>query len=292
MNNIQQQLIDLKIINPEVISVLYPKVRDDENIIVMQCNDSGVIFLKNSKHISKEYYSSKQGYKYWKSERAQALKEQVNDDTRRLKHFRNEIKGKIWMEIGGGVGGIVELAEDIYKEIIFVEPQPEPRKYFTNKGKQTFERIVNVDRNDIDVATLFHSFEHFDDPLNTLIEIRKRIKKGGKIIIEVPHARDILICYFNLDSFKSFTFWSEHLILHTRGSLIRFLTAAGFNNIEVLGLQRYPLANHFYWLKEGKPGGQNIFTDINNKDFNNQYEILLNELDMTDTLIAIAEVLD
>ena len=292
MKNIQKQLIDLKIINPEAISLLYPKVRDNENIPVMQCEDSGVIFLKNNKHISKEYYSSKQGYEYWESKREQALKKQANDDKRRLNDFRNEIKGKIWMEIGGGIGGIVEMAKDIYKEIIFVEPQSEPRKYFNNKGKQTFESVNDVDRNDIELATLFHSFEHFVDPLNTLIEIRKRIKKGGKIIIEVPHAKDILISYFNLESFKSFTFWSEHLILHTRGSLSRFLTAAGFNNIEVYGIQRYPLANHFFWLKEGKPGGQNIFTDINKKDFNDQYEKLLNKLDMTDTLTAIAKVPD
>ena len=98
-----------------------------------------------------------------------------------------------------------------------------------------------------------------------------KIKKGGKIIIEVPHAKDILISYFNLESFKSFTFWSEHLILHTRESISRFLTVAGFKDVEVFGIQRYPLANHFYWLKEGKPGGHNILTDLNNKDINNQY---------------------
>ena len=292
MNNIQKQLINLKIIKPKAITLLFPRVRDNKNIQVMQCEDSGVIFLKNSKHISKEYYSSKQDYEYWGSIKEQALIKQANDDTRRLKDFRNEIMGKIWMEVGGGMGGLVELAKNIYKEVIFVEPQPGPRKYFKNKGKQTYESINNVNRKDVELATLFHSFEHFNDPLNTLIEIRKRIKKGGKIIIEVPHAKDILISYFNLESFKSFTFWSEHLILHTRGSLSRFLTAAGFNNIEVYGLQRYPLANHLYWLIEGKPGGQNIFSDLNEKEINNQYEKLLKELDMTDTLIAIAKVLD
>ena len=78
MSNIQKQLIDLKIINPDAISVLFPRVRDNENIPVMQCEDSGVIFLKNSKHISREYYSSKQGYKYWESERKEALKQQAN----------------------------------------------------------------------------------------------------------------------------------------------------------------------------------------------------------------------
>jgi hypothetical protein len=191
----------------------------------------------------------------------------------------------------GGVGGMMELAKDICQESIFVEPQYAPRKFFENNGIETFERVKDVNRNDIEISTLFHSFEHFDDPLTTLIDIRNKTINGGKIIIEVPHAKDILIKYFELESFKSFTFWSEHLILHTRESLEKFLMFSGFKEIKIYGIQRYPLANHFYWLKEGKPDGQNYFNDLNEKDINNQYEIFLNKLDMTDTLIATAKVL-
>lgn len=216
--------------------------------------------------------------------------QQAHDNKRRLNDFMIEIKGKTWMEVGGGVGGMIDLAENIYKEVIFVEPQPEPRKFFKDKGVLTFPFVFNVDRNDIEVATLFHSFEHFNDPLTTLIEIRKKIIKGGKIIIEVPHAKDILISYFDLESFKSFTFSSEHLILHTRASLLKYLTAAGFINISIYGIQRYPLVNHFYWIKEGKPGGHHILTELNNKEINKQYEKFLNNCDMTDTLIAIVKV--
>ena len=102
MNCIQKQLIDLKIINPNAISLLFPKVRDNEDINVMQCKDSGVIFLDKSKHISEGYYSSKKSYEYWASGREVALKRQAHDDTRRFKCFRDEIKNKVWMEVGGG----------------------------------------------------------------------------------------------------------------------------------------------------------------------------------------------
>jgi len=125
--------------------------------------------------------------------------------------------------------------------------------------------------------------------LGSLKNLHKLLSENGKIIIEVPHAKDILIDTFKLDSFKAFTFWSEHLILHTRKSLETFLTAAGFKNITVIGFQRYPLANHLYWLNKGKPGGHTEFTQLRNASMENEYSNLLNTIDQTDTIIAIAE---
>lgn len=43
MNQIEKQLIDLEIIDPESISLLFPRVRDNEIINVLQCAKSGVI---------------------------------------------------------------------------------------------------------------------------------------------------------------------------------------------------------------------------------------------------------
>jgi hypothetical protein len=59
-----------------------------------------------------------------------------------------------------------------------------------------------------------------------------------------------------LDSFKESTFWSEHLILHTKESLRKILEAVGFKNIKIEGLQRYPSANHLY-LRHNRLGGHN-----------------------------------
>jgi len=102
MNQIEKQLIDLEIIDPESISLLFPRVRDNGNINVLQCAKSGVIFLNSINHISKDYYTSKKGYEYWSSGRDKALKQQEHDDIRRLNDFMDRIKDKIWMEVGGG----------------------------------------------------------------------------------------------------------------------------------------------------------------------------------------------
>ena len=79
----------------------------------------------------------------------------------------------------------------------------------------------------IDCFFLFHSFEHLIDPENVLEQIKK-ISNDGKIIIEVPHANDVLITLYKSIEFLNFTLWSQHLILHTRESLRKILEGTGF----------------------------------------------------------------
>ena len=55
-------------------------------------------------------------------------------------------------------------------------------------------------------------------------------------------------------------------------------------NIE--GFQRYSISNHYNWLLNGQPSGHEIFKSLNNNDFHNQYEKLLQSIDQTDTLIG------
>ena len=70
---------------------------------------------------------------------------------------------------------------------------------------------------------MFHVLEHIPHQIQTLKIIKKNLKKNGKLIIEVPHADDFLLNFDELKEFKDFTFWSEHLILHTFFSLKKFL---------------------------------------------------------------------
>ncbi len=163
------------------------------------------------------------------------------------------------------------------------------REELIKQGYHVYANIDEVSDDNFDIATLFHVFEHFTQPLETLKKIVARIKDGGKIIIEVPHANDFLISFLNLESFKAFTFWSEHLILHTRQSLRLFLEHAGLKNISIMGYQRYPLANHLHWLSQEKPGGHLVWNHLKTPELDNAYADMLVRLDQTDTLIAIAE---
>ena len=92
--------------------------------------------------------------------------------------------------------------------------------------------------------------------------IKSKLKNKGKIIIEVPHAEDFLILQNELKEFKNFTFWSEHLILHTYKSLETVLLNSGFKKIKINFFQRYNFSNHLGWFLRRKPGGHEIYNKI------------------------------
>jgi hypothetical protein len=288
-NGIQSLLYDLGIIDEKSIVPLYPKVRDRDDVSVLKCLKSGVIFLSKDDHINISRYESQKDFTYWGAQdRKAAVMSGYEDARRRFKQFKNSIANKKWIDVGTGAGGILDLLSPISAETIAVEPQENARRILVDLGYEVYPSLDTVPRNDIEVATLFHVFEHLTDPIGTLETLRKKMSQGAKIIVEVPHARDFLISFLDVDAFKSFTFWSEHLILHTRDSLRIFLEKGGFSNISIMGYQRYPLANHFHWLVKGKPGGHIVWDRLRTSTLDMAYSDMLAHLDNTDTLIAFA----
>lgn len=288
-NKIKRILIELGISSDELIIPYFPKVRDSDDVAVLKCKKSGVIFLSRSDHINIAYYK-KRNFRYWGAQdRKMALLTGLEDAQRRFEQFKYIVANKKWIDIGTGAGGILDLLSHLALETAAVEPQEETRKSLLNLGYKVYSSIEDIKGNDFDVVTLFHVLEHFTDPIDTLKSIRNKMAKDGKIVIEVPHARDFLISYLENDAFKSFTFWSEHLILHTRESLNIFLEKAGFSKIVIKGFQRYPLANHLYWLSHGKPDGHITWQQLRTAEIDQAYSNMLCSIDKTDTLIAIAE---
>jgi 2-polyprenyl-3-methyl-5-hydroxy-6-metoxy-1,4-benzoquinol methylase len=269
---------------------LHHRVRDREDVKVLRCKRSGVIILDRTDHISEKHYISMEDLSYWSTQNLkQARKETYEDDLRRSELFRGLIKNRIWLDFGTGSGGILELLSKSAKETYAVELQTGPREQLVKEGYKVYEDIHEVPRSDLEVVTLFHVLEHLPEPIKVLTEIREKMADSGKIIIEVPHANDLLISFLEIEEFKEHTFWSEHLILHTRQSLKALMEKSGFRNVAVEGFQRYPLSNHLYWLSKGKPGGHKEWSQLNTKELTESYGRTLNSLDMTDTLICIAE---
>lgn len=289
-NPLIQELIDLEIINPARISEFFPRVRDRDDVSVLRCRASGVIFLNRVDHINDSYYSEKEGVSYWSAPtRAAAVLGTAADDARRFDRFRSLVTDKRYCDVGCGAGGGLERFAGVASSATGVELQADLREKLCREGLNVVGSLEGLER-DFDVISLFHVLEHLPRPLEALRALRRRLKVGGKVIIEVPHARDALLTSYDLDTFKAFTLWSEHLVLHTRESLRIYLEASGFKNIEIQGEQRFPLANHLGWLRNGLPGGQEVFKQFATDELTRAYAEQLQILDQTDTLIAIAEV--
>ena len=51
--------------------------------------------------------------------------------------------------------------------------------------------------------------------MDYLRKMKNKLRKKEKLIIEIPSANDILLSLDSFEGFKKFTFWHEHLVLHT-----------------------------------------------------------------------------
>lgn len=288
-NEVHAQLCALGLSSPDSLVPLFPHVRDRKDIAVLRCERSGAFLLERSDHIQSVHYESKQGFVYWGSQsRRDAVRTCLEDNERRRTELSPLITNRTWLDVGTGSGAVLDALAPYANRVLAVEPQIAAREALASEGYEIYPRIADVPYSDLEVVTLFHVFEHFTQPLVELRAIRAKMKLGGTVVIEVPHARDFLLSTLDLDAFREFTFWSEHLILHTRVTLEAFIRAAGFTNIAIQGCQRYPLANHLYWLRHGKPKGHVIWNHLRDPRLDFAYAELLAKLDQSDSLIAFA----
>lgn len=289
-NQAAQPVFDSGLTTPNNLRLYYPRVRDREDVQVLRCNESGLIVLSRSDHMDLEHYCEQSGFSYWGVDsRESALARTSRDDQRRVTQFRHLLEGKRCLDIGSGPGGFLDLINPHVESLAAVEPQAEVRHVLEECNYDVYSSIEHVSQTGLDVVTIFHVFEHMTNPIETLIQARRRLRPRGLVIVEVPHAKDYLLSHLNHEPFKAFTFWSEHLILHTRESLRLYLELAGFNNVTVTGYQRYPLANHLHWIRFGKPGGHELRPELSTPALDGAYARMLDDMDATDTLIAIAE---
>lgn len=281
-----KELFDLKIVHEKNIGPFYPRVRDREDIAVLRDEKTGVIFLDSMSHMRLSHYEEVGvgSYGYWgQKDKGGGREKYEEDDRRRSKQFGLYFKQADVIDIGCGMGGLLEEIKSIAKSVAGVEPREGDRDELARRGYRMYRRAADAPAGQFDVACLFHVFEHATEPLDMLKDARTLLRPGGTLLVEVPHARDVLM---KLDAFKAFTLWSEHLVLHTKESLRRYLKAAGFKNIRIEGFQRYPLGNHVGWLVDSKPGGQSRYSFPEGAVV--AYEKALKETDQTDTLIAFA----
>lgn len=295
-NPIFKELLKLKIVSKNIVR-LSTSTRD-KKIPVYKDLKSGVIFLE--KYITDTKYYEAVKYKgdirrvIEKSKRKTALIKTLKgniestileDDKRRFFYFQKILKNKKILDFGCGWGGFLKQITEA-KLLTGIELREECINYIKKKIKK-IEVTNNINNlNDkYDIITLFHVLEHIPYQIETLKKIKKQLSKNGKIIIEVPSAQDFLL---SLSEFKKFTFWSEHLILHTEKSLRTILKKSGFRKIQIKYYQRYNFSNHLGWFIKKIPGGHNFYKHITDKKINREYLNYLLRKKMTDTFIATA----
>lgn len=289
LHALHEQLTALGITGADTLEPFQPRVRDRDDIAVYRCTRSGVILLDRIDHVGQDYYVRKEHPEIQLLGARDKVAERHREDTeRRAQSFGDAISGRDWVDVGTGSGAILDRLAPSASSARAVEPQSDFFQMLNDNGYDVVRDVAELATDSADVVTEFHVLEHVPDPVGHLGTLRRVLRSDGTLIVEVPHANDFLLGFLDVEEFRAFTAWSEHLVLHTRESLSRVLSEAGFGDAVITGVQRYPLANHLHWLARGRPGGHEQWWFLRDAELDRRYADLLARLDATDTLVAVA----
>lgn len=276
------------------VELYFPRTRDRADIGVYICRDTEVIFLGAAAGELAQHYISKPVENDGRTSVSDVggmriTTATLQDSRRRFDDFRDLLVNRTVCDFGTGHGLFMRAARDTVQEVCGVELNALHVAKLKEDGFRVEPSIAAYPEGSFDVVTLFHVLEHLAEPVEMLSEIRSRMKPGARLIVEVPHARDFLHRTLECEAFKKFTFWSEHLVLHTAESLRRTIALAGFSAITLEGFQRYGIENHLHWMAKQKPGGHESWAHLHDEGLNRAYAGLLQSIGQTDTLLAFAE---
>ncbi|MFP8965854.1 class I SAM-dependent methyltransferase [Pokkaliibacter sp. CJK22405] len=258
----------------------------DAAVAVFRDQASGVVYL-DPQRAGKgqgytEYYTDKssQGSARFRNEMDQA------DSLRRSDILAPLITGKVWLDFGCGPGYQLRQDAHLARSATGVELNAGDRNLLQADGFHVVGQLETTIKPQ--VISLFHVLEHLLEAPRILRELYDAADKNALLIIEVPHGKDWILTH-GPEAYRQFTFWSEHLVLHTHESLRKLLTHCGWQVTQELGVQRYPAWNHFHWLTEEKPSGlKATVMDASARQLQQAYEAFHAARNTTDTLLFVA----
>ena len=260
----------------EKIIFLQKHITGDNYYLNVKNNDRRSLLNKSQKKINHVY-----------TKKGNIITSYLNDDERRKRNLNKFFVGKDILDFGCGWGNFLIKIKNA-KSKNGVEVGSDFIQHLKKKKIRIKKDISDFDMN-FDYITLFHVLHYLPNQIEILKILKSKLKKKGKIIIEVPNANDFLLSTDEFKAFKNFTFCKEQLILHTEKSLKLFVKKAGFRNIKVNFYQRYNINNHFGWFFYNKPGGHQFLKNLFNKNMIKNYSDFLKKKKITDTLILTAQ---
>lgn len=283
MTSIRATLERIGVVEQSRVELFADRTRDRE-VPVWRDSATGVIFIDgfyvgDSEYEVGEYRDAKEDRNF----------EDWSDTKRRIDEFAPYFVNRRILDFGCGSGSFLRAVSTQAADVQGVELQSDFRSSLNANGIPCFANMA--DCSSVESIFMFHVLEHLPDPLPVLASARaKTAESRGCVIVEVPHARDLLLTHARSGSFKRFTLWSQHLVLHTRESLKQLLQFAGFNDVVIYGVQRYGLPNHLNWLAKDEPGGhKGALALLEDRALKDEYASALARIDANDTLVAIAQ---
>jgi 2-polyprenyl-3-methyl-5-hydroxy-6-metoxy-1,4-benzoquinol methylase len=132
------------------------------------------------------------------------------------------------LDVGCGSGNFLRKAKELGFECYGVEPGEFDRIFAKKNGFKIYSgtlKQAKFDANFFDDITFNHVYEHVNNPLSTLKESKRILKKGGIIQITVPQKRSLAFWIFG-------KYWVQldvprHLFIHNESTLRGYAKKAG-----------------------------------------------------------------
>lgn len=265
-------------------------VRDFPWVGILECISCGVTFHGENLEHAVDYPSGTMNLNL--IEEVGRTFQPDEDDYRRGSYIRGSFPSKKEsavkiLDFGSGYGSLISELKSEY-EMSGVEVDVSARSFCESKGFKMYDSLDEVEatKNKFDIITMIHVIEHLISPVDILKRLATLLSDDGRIIIETPNSDDALLTFYECEPFQNWTYWSHHPILLNSKGLNNVLKRANLRTVSTEAVQRYNLANHLYWLSNGKPGGHDIWRDLATDKMNNEYRQVLFSRNQNDTLFA------
>jgi SAM-dependent methyltransferase len=210
---------------------------------------------------------------------------------RRMKYLAPHVgKEASILEVGCSSGFMLLPFHENGHSCIGIEPSGFFSAFVKNRGIEVFSSLdqlseISPDKK-FDLIMHFFVLEHIAQPLEFLKSQIALLKKGGKIIFEIPNVADPLYTVYDIPAFERF-YWSIAHPWYFSETSLNFLLKGLNEPYQILFDQRYDLSNHITWARDGKPGGMGRYTKALGEEVEEFYKQSLIKSKNCDTLIGI-----
>lgn len=265
---------------------------------VYRCAECGIVFLHPIMDPAEERTFYERDFPSYMEERhapggadpASHFQAHRPEAERRLALVRDILSpGMAALDIGSATGYFLHAVRPYVRSVTGVEPGEEFAAYARTQGITTVSSLAHLPGRSFDLAFLFYVLEHMRDPLDFLTQVRRVIRPGGLLVLEVPNVEDALVSLYDLPAFRRFYYQRAHYYYFSPQTLVALLQRAGYIP-KVQPVQRYDLSNHMCWMMTGRPGGKGKFRHVFSDDLERAYAECLKTHWKCDTVLAVAEV--
>jgi SAM-dependent methyltransferase len=274
-------------------TLITDRLRYEQPRAVYRCNHCGLVFLHPTMtpEAERAFYEKEYGeiFSKEKGTTPERLFQARSPDARMYQDWVSPYLDREddCLEIGCASGYFLSVIREQVRSVQGIEPHRVLHQFCQEIGIPMIPELAVCEDGQFTKVFMFFLLEHLGDPIRFLAEVRRVIRKGGRLIIVVPNVDDALLSLYEIPAFRAFYYTPAHQFYYSKKTLSNLLDKSGFFRHEVLPKQRYDLSNHMHWMQYGKPGGMGRYNAIFSDGLVREYAQSLTDHLLCDTLMAV-----